>query len=211
MEVDPYQLLGVSPETPPEDIKRAYRQAALRRHPDSCPDRPDEAAREFCRLTEAYHCLLRRARRLRAREERITYTPQDFFRQEVGWGPPPWPRIRTVERRRRPDGKVAERASYPTLNENFIFVCFWLAAIGLSTVIAFLLAPLGGQAGAGILALAAPLGTYALVLAATVAGLILTRKVVWRIVEWSLVWRRALPGPKAATPLPRRRWWRLRK
>ena len=210
MEVNPYQLLGVSPETPPEDIKRAYRQAALRRHPDSCPDRPDEAAREFCRLAEAYHWLLRRAMHLRAREERVAYTPQDFFRQEVGWDPPPWPGVRIVGSR-PPGGKTAEKVSYPTLNENVIFICFWLAAIGLSMVVTFLLAPRLGQAGVGILALTAPLGTYTLVLSATVAGLILTRRVVWRIVEWGLAWRPALPGPKRATPLPRRRWWRLRK
>ena len=53
---DYYELLGVSRGTGDEEIKKAYRKAALKYHPDRNPD--DKAAEEkFKELSEAYQVL----------------------------------------------------------------------------------------------------------------------------------------------------------
>jgi curved DNA-binding protein CbpA len=54
------ELLKVSPEAGLDDLKRAYRKAALAHHPDQNPH--PEAARHFRRLTEAYRVLEAKAR-----------------------------------------------------------------------------------------------------------------------------------------------------
>jgi len=52
---DYYQILGVSRESSPEEIKKAYRQAALKHHPDRNPD--DQEAEKFKEASEAYEVL----------------------------------------------------------------------------------------------------------------------------------------------------------
>lgn len=53
---DYYEVLGVSRETPPEEIKKAYRQAALKFHPDRNPGDKDAEDR-FKEASEAYEVL----------------------------------------------------------------------------------------------------------------------------------------------------------
>ncbi|CAF0721489.1 unnamed protein product [Rotaria sp. Silwood1] len=51
-----YDILGITPQATDEEIKRAYRKAALRLHPDKNPD--PEAATQFQVVDKAYKVLI---------------------------------------------------------------------------------------------------------------------------------------------------------
>jgi len=53
---DYYELLNVSRDATPDQIKKAYRKKALKYHPDKNPDDPD-AANRFKEISEAYEVL----------------------------------------------------------------------------------------------------------------------------------------------------------
>lgn len=55
---DYYEVLGIARTTSAEEIKKAYRRAALEWHPDRNPDRHDEAEERFKEVTEAYSVLV---------------------------------------------------------------------------------------------------------------------------------------------------------
>lgn len=50
---DPYKVLGVTPDTPPDEIKKVYRRLAKQYHPDLHPDDP-ECARKMNEINSAY-------------------------------------------------------------------------------------------------------------------------------------------------------------
>lgn len=54
--IDPYKVLGVSPDASAEEIKKAYHRKAKQYHPDLNPDDP-EAARKMNEVNEAYDLL----------------------------------------------------------------------------------------------------------------------------------------------------------
>lgn len=58
---DPYRVLGISPGSSDEDIKKAFRQLALKHHPDRHATAADadklHAATQFKHITEAYEVL----------------------------------------------------------------------------------------------------------------------------------------------------------
>ena len=56
MSKDLYELLGVARDASPEDIKAAYRRAAMEHHPDRNPDDPDAHDR-FQAVQQAYETL----------------------------------------------------------------------------------------------------------------------------------------------------------
>ena len=53
---DFYELLGVSRDASPEDLKRSYRKLAVKYHPDKNPDDKD-AEEKFKKISEAYDVL----------------------------------------------------------------------------------------------------------------------------------------------------------
>ena len=54
---DYYEILGIEPGAPPEEIKHAYRSLAKKWHPDVNPDNRKEAESKFKDIGEAYEVL----------------------------------------------------------------------------------------------------------------------------------------------------------
>ena len=54
---DYYLILGVNKDTSAQDIKKAFRQLALRYHPDHNPGNVKEAEEKFKEINEAYEVL----------------------------------------------------------------------------------------------------------------------------------------------------------
>lgn len=52
-----YEILGVQRHASKTEIRRAYRKLALQWHPDKNPDKPEEAAEMFRKVSEAYDIL----------------------------------------------------------------------------------------------------------------------------------------------------------
>ncbi len=67
---DCYLILGISPQTSMEEVRRRYRALARQYHPDHHPDDP-EAANHFRRLAEAYETVQRSRARNRAAAQNL--------------------------------------------------------------------------------------------------------------------------------------------
>ena len=200
-----YELLGVGPDATLEEIRRAYRRAALKYHPDNCRGDPAEVQRRFNRLTAAYQEALRPfgpfARAAANWRNRRSFTPADFARNQRGWrsgfhagaapmAGSPW--------RGKP---FARRYAYSTVDETRAFVWLWAAAVvvGLMTIlVAVELGAVGDFEGTAqvsevLVLMAIVIGAYAAVLASAVLVLISTRAVIWLTLRLG---QHLLPAPR---------------
>jgi len=71
---DPYEVLGIRRDAIQREVKQAYRQLALKFHPDHNPDKP-EAEERFKQIQWAYECLTGRKKPGRG-------SPADFHRRQ---------------------------------------------------------------------------------------------------------------------------------
>ena len=57
--MDPYKVLGVTPQTSDDDVKRAYRELARKYHPDNYVNNPlaDLAQEKMKEINEAYDAI----------------------------------------------------------------------------------------------------------------------------------------------------------
>lgn len=60
-----YELLGVARNATDAEVKKAYRQLALKWHPDKHPDNKEEAEQMFLSITEAYEAIMADSERRR--------------------------------------------------------------------------------------------------------------------------------------------------
>lgn len=89
---DFYEILGVSKDAEPEQIKKAYRELALKYHPDRNPDNP-AAEEKFKLVNEAYSTLSDPDKK--SRYDLGGYNSQDPFRKQsetagAGYGENPY-------------------------------------------------------------------------------------------------------------------------
>ena len=63
--MDPYKVLGVTPQTSDDDVKRAYRELARKYHPDNYVNNPlaDLAETRMKEINEAYDMIMNERRR----------------------------------------------------------------------------------------------------------------------------------------------------
>ncbi|ORY50828.1 DnaJ-domain-containing protein [Rhizoclosmatium globosum] len=55
---DPYRVLGINRSASEDEVKKAYRKAALQHHPDKCaPEDKEQAEIRFRAISEAYEIL----------------------------------------------------------------------------------------------------------------------------------------------------------
>lgn len=83
---DYYDILGIAKNASIEEVKRAYRESALRHHPDRAPEgKKKEAEEKFKEISEAYAVLSDPQKRALYDQRGHagidqTYTPEDIFR-----------------------------------------------------------------------------------------------------------------------------------
>ena len=215
-EDEAFAVLSLEPEAGLEDIRRAYRRAALRYHPDRRPDDP-EALRRFHLVSRAYRRAVEAVEARQRRKPPVAgppLSPSDFALR--GWertAPP----VATVEAVRGRDAAWlsrlgGQRVQVPTRDENRQFLKLWFVGMAISMVATVLLTRalygrtgLEGVSGLGIVKLVGiALGTYAACLAASIYLILLTRRVVWLVARLRLGWQRALPGPASRERLDER-------
>jgi hypothetical protein len=205
-EADYYQVLGVPRDADLEEVKLAYRKAALSYHPDNYEGDPAEAEGKFRALIEAYKAIaasLDPSAWSVPNLENPTFTPQDFAREgdRVFWRSP------------RAAGEALVpawpgRRAYPTRNETLTFACLWAGAMGVGLVVgcgvALYRSPPAGLAGLDTPGLVVSvLWAEAAYLGLAVASaflIVLTRRAVRLTLELLRGRWRFLPGPGRALP-----------
>ena len=212
--VDHYKVLGVSRDAGIEEVKLAYRKAALSCHPDNYDGDPAEGERKLRALIEAYKAIVRElepAAWTTVSTEGRTFTPQDFAREgyAASWQP-------TLEARKRSASASTASSTRPTApekherNETRIFVTFWILAIVLGILVGGAAACYRAwtvgteQLSTGDLLLSVILGEliYVGLAVATIVLIIVTRQVVRFTLRLAHQGWRFLPGRSRNYDLP---------
>jgi len=88
---DYYRILGVGRDASAGEIKKAFRQLAMRCHPDRNPENAEEAAEKFKEVNEAYEVLGDEKRRWQydsftrlSGYPRRTMAMEDIFNKDMG-------------------------------------------------------------------------------------------------------------------------------
>jgi hypothetical protein len=208
---DPYRLLGIERGSSLEEIRSAYRRAALRCHPDTSGDHPAAAAREFYEVTEAYRACLRAhvaSRPVGCSRDDARSAPQDYALRDAEWLSAALACVRAAEEGGGlPD--LPRRRTRPTVNETKVFVCLWPLAIVVGLALSWATAgALAGDASARnhtSLFLGLQVLVYAAVVASILTGIVLSREIVWiarQIAGYCA--RRALPSGRRDRELSER-------
>lgn len=214
-EADCFDVLGVPRDADADQVKLAYRQAALSYHPDTYAGDRAEAERKLRELIEAYQTALGylgQAAWSNPLPGRRAFTPQDFARE--GFGQRAVLRVAEDNDARgdadRFAGLPISRRTYATRNETRTFVWLWLTAILLGIAVGGAVAwnRLGGSGGeqpqTADVVIAVLFGElmYAVLAAGTVVLIVLTRKIVRLTLQLASQRWRILPPPAKKGELP---------
>lgn len=202
-EADPYQVLGISRSAGLNDVRQAYRRAALKYHPDSRPADPAAAERRFHAVCEAYRTILATfgpAAVAGAFDQDRTNSPVDFARRQGGWRTGARPPGRPMDRRGWGYWPISQKVTLATCRETKVFVWFWALAVVVGAAVSCFAVELGpaGEAlenprvGDLLAAGATGIAVYLLALAGMIAAIVMTRKAVIMTVQFGL---RLLPAP----------------
>lgn len=82
---DYYQVMGLEPGATDAEIKRTYRNLALKYHPDRNPDRKEWAEEQFKEISEAYGVLIDPAKRRQYDGMRRSGLGREAFRRGGGY------------------------------------------------------------------------------------------------------------------------------
>lgn len=159
-----YQLLGISPSAKRADIRRAYRKAALRYHPDVCRHEDQASIERFRDVVHAYRVLINPSSRSRYDRERGTVRgipPSDLLAArryyDLTWEPTPAPgNARSSHPRVERLSKLAVIAYILSLGSilGFFPIGLLLAAIGAMLALVVVRRGRGGFASATTMSVA---------------------------------------------------------
>ena len=208
-EVEAYELLGVPRRADLTEVKLAFRRAALKWHPDSCPDDPAGAVQTFREVVEAYRivswaCIRPAGEDAPPRATR-RYTPQDFTRFEVGWHCGTPIEHEDAAQAQWGDRRFKQKVTVPTTDENLAFLGLWAASLGAAIVGALLVSTILSGFGVPLepgVMLVVFVFLYGGGLAASIGGIVSTRRIAWVFLKLGFLARRALPRKAGEGVLP---------
>jgi hypothetical protein len=216
---DPYEVLGVPRNAKGEDIRKAFRKAALKYHPDSTREAPDVAETKIKELIYAYQlaiaALAAGPGTAAAAATSRTYSPSDFARHGYQTAASSATRIPMT-----PDEIEQELASLwskhksATRNEPLWFALFWVVAVLVGIAVGiytgFRMMPHGEEAEGTppstwhvVLMIALAEAIYAALAFAAGYLILLTRRLVKLTVQYAARRWMALPAPRDQNPRER--------
>ncbi len=209
MAKDHYAVLGIERDATLEDVRAAYRKAALRLHPDTYDGDPAEAEGKLRELIEAYRAVSRALdpanAAARAEAEKGVFDPSDFARK----GYSAYYRDPKAEA----EGTTVElftRRLQPSRHETWTFMLLWILAVAVGVGVG-ILAAIYRTSQVGIdnlttwdLVLAIVVGEviYVALAAGAFVLVMLTRKLVKLTVQFAAGSWNFLPGARRDRDLP---------